>query len=928
MHSVRMDVRGLRKLLEELELGPAFIQHLGWSQPLKSAHAWQSLPLHGHVLERRTVAELGSAVVLEVRAPSGPFPGARERVLAYKELAKRYPEHLIVFVDRRRTKSLWWWVRRKQGTDFPRTHVHLRGQPGGLLVEKVALFHSELGALAHGHAEALAEVARELREAMDTRPLISRLTQDLQHCHHLLLHERRGVSEPSAWLLLQRVSLRAFLQRKEPRASATARTLLFEASSQDVEQPRLELKLTAETLHELFQFVERYSWSLEDIPPWEGDVTPDVVQECFARALRPQHSGAIRSPPEVVRYLCEQAVQPVILDAIRRLAGIHFQRFDDLLLDLDVEVGRRLLQKVLPCFRLLDPACGTGTLLKEGLETLAAVHLAVLHRIEEEENEELLAEVAPWRRAQGGPGYFIRKRILLHNLFGADDDTVTVEVARFHLLLRLLSAAERNARIASLPSLELNLLSGNALVGLTGTANGRSLDFGEVLEKRGGFDAILTIPPWEARGIGPVNSLLRRAYPHSTGGSGRSALYKFFIERAFHLLRPGGQAAMVVPSSFYADLGSSGLRQWLLEQRALREVLGLSNEYHLLDEVHRHFKFCLLAFGKDCPSGSFQVAFRVDPREAIQHEDLDAFLHHSASRLTLTEEFVRRLSPDSLSIPELRSEADLVISEKLMRFPLLGTSVSPMGQLKLRIGPSRQRLLDLGQRHPGPSSLPLCGGRTIQQYGFSASSVSFWIDEKEAHTRLPLRELTGKGAYRLALRTLATSASPRTLVATVLPPRMLCDQSVMLEAPAVLEPRTRFFLVALFNSFVLDYLVRLRFNGRNIRHSILMTLPIPHSNVSKSRLHSAVLRAARLICTTPDFDEAARAVGLRGHQDGAVEQVERMRLQAELEGLVAHLYTLEEEEFAHILSTFPLVPAAQRTAAHNAYRDVTHGVIE
>ena len=830
------------------------------------------------------------------------------------------------------------------------------------------------------------------------------------------------MSAQSAWVILRRVILLAFLRRKGLRAGATApppgsflevregqseylsgremRALLFEGIWQDVEEARPELDLTAETLHELFQFVERYSWNLEAVPPWEGDVTPDVVEECFARALRPRRAGAVRPPPEVSRYLCEQAVHPVILDAVRRLTGIRFERFDDLLLDLDAAVCRRLLHEVLPGLRLLDPACGTGALLKEALETLAAVHLAVLHRIEAEEDQGLLAEVAPWRQTRGGPGYFIRKRILLRNLFGADDDTVTVEMARSYLLLGLLSAAKPNARIDPLPSLEFNLLSGNALVGLTDTANERSqgvtqtvrpllefyrateghggpealrdwirgfrqkaseqlddllleelwsrktrrslgrediaalhpvhwcLDFGDVLEEHGGFDAILTVPPGEVLGPGLVNDLLRRAYPHSTEGWGRSALYKFFIERAFHLLRPGGQAAMVVPSSFYAEQGRSGLRQWLLEQGALRVMLGLSNEYHLFEEVHRHFKFCILAFGKDSPSESFEVAFQVDPREALRHEELDAFLHDSASRLTLTEELVRRLSPASLSIPELRSRDDLVISEKLMRFPLLESPGSPTERLELRIGPSRQRLLDLCESHPGPRGLPLCGGRAIQQYGFDTSSVSVWVDEEKAQARFPLRVLAGERGYRLALRTLATSVSRRTLVATVLPPRVLCDQSVMLEAPAALDPWVRFFLVALFNSFVLDYLVRQRLGGTHIFLSVLATLPIPQLDAPGARLRSVARRAARLICTTPDFDEAARAVGLRGHQDGAVEHVERMRLQAELEGLVAHLYTLRGEEFAHILSTFPLVPAAQRTAAHNAYRDVTHGVIE
>jgi hypothetical protein len=48
---------------------------------------------------------------------------------------------------------------------------------------------------------------------------------------------------------------------------------------------------------------------------------------------------------------------------------------------------------------------------------------------------------------------------------------------------------------------------------------------------------------------------------------------------------------------------------------------------------------------------------------------------------------------------------------------------------------------------------------------------------------------------------------------------------------------------------------------------------------------------------------------------------------AELDGLVAHLYGLTEEEFVHILGAFPLVDDATKSAARNAYRDVERGLI-
>ena len=82
-----------------------------------------------------------------------------------------------------------------------------------------------------------------------------------------------------------------------------------------------------------------------------------------------------------------------------------------------------------------------------------------------------------------------------------------------------------------------------------------------------------------------------------------------------------------------------------------------------------------------------------------------------------------------------------------------------------------------------------------------------------------------------------------------------------------------------------------------------------------------------LICTTPEFDELAKSVGLKGYQDGASDSTERAKLRAELDGLVAHLYGLSEEEFTHILTTFPLVAEPVKVAALNAWRDVQRGLI-
>ena len=78
---------------------------------------------------------------------------------------------------------------------------------------------------------------------------------------------------------------------------------------------------------------------------------------------------------------------------------------------------------------------------------------------------------------------------------------------------------------------------------------------------------------------------------------------------------------------------------------------------------------------------------------------------------------------------------------------------------------------------------------------------------------------------------------------------------------------------------------------------------------------------------TPEFDGLAKEVGLKSHRSSVSDAVGRARLRAELDGFGAVLYGLTESEFAHVLSTFPLVPDPVKVAAQNAFRDAERGLI-
>jgi hypothetical protein len=99
-------------------------------------------------------------------------------------------------------------------------------------------------------------------------------------------------------------------------------------------------------------------------------------------------------------------------------------------------------------------------------------------------------------------------------------------------------------------------------------------------------------------------------------------------------------------------------------------------------------------------------------------------------------------------------------------------------------------------------------------------------------------------------------------------------------------------------------------------------LPVPRLTEKDPYFQEIVERAAKLICTTPEYDELVKEVGLGSHKNGITDERERGKIRAELDGIIAHLYGLTEGEFSHILSTFPIVAETVKDAALNAYRDL------
>ncbi len=550
--------------------------------------------------------------------------------------------------------------------------------------------------------------------------------------------------------------------------------------------------------------------------------------------------------------------------------------------------------------------------------------------------------------------------------------------------------------------------------------------FDDIVQRRGGFDIILANPPWEVfkpqakeffaehSGLVSKNKMtikefekeqtkllkdpeIRAAwlayesrFPHLSqwfraapefkhqsalvGGKKTGSdvnLYKLFVERSFHLLRPGGHCGIVIPSGIYTDLGAKGLRDLLFGQTQIEGLFCFENRKEIFEGVHRSFKFVVLTFEKSA-SIRLQQAGEVNasapPDDLLAPQAIEAaggsgttrfpaaFMRHDVAELAcfpaegalwLEVELIKRLSPDSHSVMEFKGALDVHIAEKMLKFPLLGERIEGAWNLSLTREFDMTNDSHLFTTEPGPGRLPLWEGKMIHQFEHKLAAPRYWLDEQKGRDSICGRAgdqglNLGYQQPRFGIRAIGRSTDTRTLIVGPVPPLGFCGNSLLV---SVLEGGNVFTSVALqavLNSFVFDYWIRQTVSA-NLNMFFIMQVPVPREPLMTKK--NLANHAARLICTTPEFDDLAKAVGLKPNpstlrqaQDrpssgrtgeyGATDPSERARLRAELDGLVAHLYGLSEAEFVHILGTFPLVPQPVKVAAHNAYRDVQRGLIQ
>ncbi|MCS7084770.1 MAG: ATP-binding protein, partial [Bacteroidia bacterium] len=651
------------------------------------------------------VAEMGGVPVLLCLLPE--MVGAQERKAVADAVNARHRENVLIFCDAPKTQAVWRWQRDEKNA---REHVYFRGQPGDLFVAKIAGLAFDFEDFEKGQTTVV-DVARRLKNALDVESVTKKFFELYKDERLKFIELIRGVDNPDdkkhyATLLLNRILFVWFMQkkgfldngdvdylvRKLDQSQQTLgpdryydgflKPLFFEgfALPEDKRRPEtqpllgtvpylngglfLPHRIEAENagisipdaaFRNVFALLAKFSWNLNDAPGGNDDeMRPDILGYIFEKYINQKEFGAYYTLPEITEYLCEETIHRQLLKRVNcpdlpGNKGYAFDSVEEMLLKADEKLCERIIE-ALPKISVLDPACGSGAFLVAALKTLVNLYSAVYGKAMFLQAPKLQQRIQHILQNHPSLEYFIRKTIIVNNLYGVDIMEEAVEIARLRLFVSLVACAKKVQDVEPLPNIDFNIMTGNSLVGLMKIEDAA---FGLAYQKTG----------------------------QNLFGQGHVGTYRQIVQEKQRLLQTYKNAESYLDPHTLAELKQQIETNRQTAQRALDQLL-LENMHHLgvkyeqaqwneqtqtlakplkrnlsLEDVQKlkpfHWAF---EFPEIFQNGGFDVVVGNPPWENLKPEDKEFFMKISP-----------KITKNSMTIKDFEKEMESLVKDSEVR---------------------------------------------------------------------------------------------------------------------------------------------------------------------------------------------------------------------------------------------------------------------
>lgn len=409
-------------------------------------------------------------------------------------------------------------------------------------------------------------------------------------------------------------------------------------------------------------------------------------------------------------------------------------------------------------------------------------------------------------------------------------------------------------------------------------------------------------------------------HPFAYQGSADLNTYKLFFEQFINLANNKARIGIILPSSVHNDIGSFCLRSLWIQWLDL--IAKFDNEKRIFSGLEHNSKFDVIVLDKsglgNTPVGAF-----------FSWVDADVLTQINRHTLPLEYDFVKRVSPFSLSLPEIRSPKDRVILEKIYETAeCFGNSSWPISEFHMTSDSAK---------FASHGEIPLYQGGMIwindHRYNFFDVGQNKFhrgkLESVEIRLRYPIKpryfvktddyirkfrkklSLYGNlyNDFRLAFRVQTSRSNQRTFISTILPPGVATGNSL-----ASINFQSKMDLIdtqSIFASLVNDFNVRTKVNSNVNSFYIPQLAKLPVINPALRRCVTE--NSLRLICTSiifkDLFENIASSLSIADSSWSAssfyATEFARRRAQAINDAIFMHSINLTPDEVGHLLGSFP-----------------------
>lgn len=415
--------------------------------------------------------------------------------------------------------------------------------------------------------------------------------------------------------------------------------------------------------------------------------------------------------------------------------------------------------------------------------------------------------------------------------------------------------------------------------------------------------------------IGFINS----KHPFQYQGSADLNTYKLFLEQ-FLNLNNHGRIGILLPASVHRDEGTYELRNLFITR--LETLIKFDNEKRIFQDLEHNSKFDVLILGNE-NKDTFNAAF-------FSWRDANVLIDTKLYEQSIDISLIKKVSPYTLSIPELPNELDKQIVTKIYdngklideswkvwtEFHMTNDSKYFLkeGDLCLYQG-SMIWLYDYRYNYFDNYNRRFHRGKlesTELRYNYPINS-KYFINKDFYQQKFPERKIGSNyhyEFYRIAFRIQSSFSNQRTFIASIIPPFTTAGNSLGLFVSDDIQKLLLFLIY--ISSIGFDYNVRTKISS-NINSFYIPQLSIPIISHNSLEYKILLKNALLLICTT----EHTKAIWNKINSEielglpkvwsqgfGVTDHFDRLKLQSEIDAILLNTLLMSFKEVEYLLSTF------------------------